>query len=60
MASPKPTAAPRCLGALSSAVIAIAFVGRAKELGDAFYLFALALLPPVFLLQPGWTERVDR
>jgi hypothetical protein len=38
------------LGALSSAVIAIAFVGQASELGDGFYLFALALLPPVFLL----------
>jgi hypothetical protein len=38
------------LGALSSAVIAIAFVGQANELGDAFYLFALLLLPPVFLL----------
>jgi hypothetical protein len=38
------------LGALSSAVIAIAFVGQADELGDAFYLFALLLLPPVFLL----------
>jgi hypothetical protein len=38
------------LGTLSSAVIAIAFVGQASELGDAFYLFALMLLPPVFLL----------
>jgi hypothetical protein len=38
------------LGALSSTVIAIAFVGQASELGDAFYLFALSLLPPVFLL----------
>jgi hypothetical protein len=38
------------LGTLSSAVIAIAFVGQANELGDAFYLFALLLLPPVFLL----------
>ena len=38
------------LGALSSTVIAIAFVGQASELGDSFYLFALALLPPVFLL----------
>jgi hypothetical protein len=38
------------LGALSSAVIAIAFVGQANELGSAFYLFALLLLPPVFLL----------
>jgi predicted small integral membrane protein len=38
------------LGTLSSATIAIAFVGQASELGDAFYLFALSLLPPVFLL----------
>jgi hypothetical protein len=38
------------LGALSSAVIAIAFVGQANQLGDSFYLFALTLLPPVFLL----------
>jgi hypothetical protein len=38
------------LGTLSSAVIAIAFVGQANQLGDAFYLFALTLLPTVFLL----------
>ena len=38
------------LGALSSAVIAVAFVGQANQLGDTFYLFALTLLPPVFLL----------
>jgi len=38
------------LGTLSSAVIAIAFVGQANQLGDSFYLFALTLLPPVFLL----------
>jgi hypothetical protein len=38
------------LGALSSTVIALALVGQASQLGDAFYLFALALLPPVFLL----------
>lgn len=38
------------LGALSSAVIAIAFTGQASELGDSFYLFALTLLPSVFLL----------
>ncbi len=38
------------LGTLSSAVIAIAFVGQASQLGDTFYLFALTLLPPVFLL----------
>ena len=39
------------LGTLSSAVIAIAFIGQASQLGDSFYLFALLLLlPPVFLL----------
>jgi hypothetical protein len=38
------------LGTLSSAVIAIAFVGQTSQLGDTFYLFALTLLPPVFLL----------
>jgi hypothetical protein len=38
------------LGTLSSAVIALAFVGQASQLGDSFYLFALTLLPPVFLL----------
>jgi hypothetical protein len=38
------------LGTLSSAVIAIAFIGQASELGDAFYLFALTLLPSVFVL----------
>jgi hypothetical protein len=38
------------LGTLSSAVIAIAFVGQANQLGDTFYLFSLTLLPPVFLL----------
>ena len=38
------------LGTLSSAVIAIAFIGQAQDLGDTFYLFALILLPSVFLL----------
>lgn len=38
------------LGTLSSAVIAIAFVGQANQLSDTLYLFALTLLPPVFLL----------
>jgi hypothetical protein len=38
------------LGTLSSAVIAIAFIGQASQLGDSFYLFALTLLPTVFLL----------
>jgi hypothetical protein len=38
------------LGTLSSAVIASAFVGQANRLGDGFHLFAVTLLPPVFLL----------
>ncbi len=38
------------LGTLSSAVIAIAFVGQASQFGDSFYLFALTLLPTVFLV----------
>jgi peptidoglycan/LPS O-acetylase OafA/YrhL len=38
------------LGTLSSAVIALAFVGQTSQLDDSFYLFALTLLPPVFLL----------
>jgi hypothetical protein len=37
------------LGTLSSATIAIAFIGQ-NDLGGAFYLFALTLLPTVFLL----------
>ena len=35
------------LGTLSSAVIALAFIGQAS---DSFYVFALTLLPSVFLL----------
>ena len=38
------------LGTLSSAVIAIAFIGQANQMGEAFYLFALTLLPSVFLV----------
>ena len=47
------------LGTLSSAVIAIAFVGQANQLGDAFYLFVLTLLPPVFLLGVFTYLRLD-
>jgi hypothetical protein len=38
------------LGTLSSATIAIAFIGQADDLGNTFSLFALTLLPTVFLL----------
>ena len=38
------------LGSLSSAVIALAFAREGTGLDDRFYLFALTLLVPVFLL----------
>jgi hypothetical protein len=39
------------LSTLSSAVIAIAVVGQANQLGDPFYLFALMVLPLRSLLE---------
>ena len=38
------------LGSLSSAVIALAFAREGTGLDDRFYLFALTLLVPVFVL----------
>jgi hypothetical protein len=38
------------LGTLSSAVVALALVGQVTKLGDAFLVFALAILPVVFFL----------
>jgi len=40
------------LGAVSSSLIALAFVGQASNMGDAFFLFALILLPSLIFL--GW------
>jgi hypothetical protein len=38
------------LGTLSSALIALAFVGQISRLGDAFHVFALILLPALLVL----------
>src|SRR5512132_3346275 len=38
------------LATVSSAVVALAFIGQADHLGQAFQLFALALLPALVLL----------
>jgi hypothetical protein len=38
------------LTTLSSAVVALALVGQVSKFGDAFLIFALAILPVVFLL----------
>jgi hypothetical protein len=37
-------------GTLPRAVIAIAFIGQANQLGDSYHLFVLTLLPTVFLV----------
>jgi hypothetical protein len=38
------------LGTVSSAVVALAFIGQVARVGQAFFLFALALLPALVLL----------
>ena len=38
------------LGALSSSIVALAFIGQMSKLGNAFFLFALVLLPPLIFL----------
>src|SRR5215218_6276397 len=38
------------LGTVSSALIALAFVGQISRLGTAFFAFALVLLPTLFFL----------
>ena len=40
------------LGAVSSSLIALAFIGQASDMGNAFHLFALILLPSLIFL--GW------
>ncbi|MBC7870649.1 MAG: hypothetical protein H7Y09_07395 [Chitinophagaceae bacterium] len=40
------------LGAVSSSLIALAFIGQASEMGSAFFLFALILLPSLMFM--GW------
>jgi hypothetical protein len=38
------------LGAVSSSVVALAFIGQMSEMGQAFFLFALILLPSLIFL----------
>jgi hypothetical protein len=38
------------LGAVSSGIVALAFIGQTSELGSAFFLFALILLPSLLFL----------
>ncbi|MEP7190876.1 MAG: hypothetical protein ABI901_16930 [Roseiflexaceae bacterium] len=38
------------LGAVSSSLVALAFIGQMSEMGQAFYLFALILLPSLIFL----------
>ena len=38
------------LGAVSSSIVALAFIGQMSELGQAFFLFALILLPSLIFL----------
>lgn len=39
-----------CLGSVSSAVVALAFVGQVSDMGEAFFLFGLVLFPSLFFL----------
>jgi hypothetical protein len=38
------------LGAVSSSILALAFIGQMSEMGNTFYLFALILLPSLLFL----------
>src|SRR5215213_5842603 len=38
------------LGAVSSSLVALAFIGQMSEMGQAFFLFALILLPSLIFL----------
>jgi hypothetical protein len=38
------------LSTVSSAVVALAFIGQVADVGQPFFLFALAVLPTLFLL----------
>jgi hypothetical protein len=46
------------IGAVSGALIAIAFTGQVSHMGTAFYVFSLVLLPSLFLMGLITFERV--
>ena len=46
------------LSSVSSAVVALAFIGQVSDAGDAFFLFALVLFPSLFFLGIVTFDRV--
>jgi hypothetical protein len=46
------------LTALSSTVVALAFIGQVSEMGESFYLFSAAILPPLLFIGVATFERV--
>ncbi|HEY1290166.1 MAG TPA: hypothetical protein VGF58_17700 [Burkholderiales bacterium] len=46
------------LSSVSSAVVALAFIGQVSDTGDAFFLFALVLFPTLFFLGIVTFDRV--
>src|SRR5688572_9912000 len=48
------------LGAVSSSVVALAFIGQMSEMGNAFFLFALILLPSLIFLGLATFLRVNQ
>src|SRR6266705_6537991 len=46
------------IGAVSGALIAIAFTGQVSRMGTAFFVFSLVLLPSLFLMGLSTFERV--
>ena len=46
------------IGAVSGALIAIAFTGQVSSMGTAFFVFSLVLLPSLFLMGLITFERV--
>jgi hypothetical protein len=48
------------LGAVSSSIVALAFIGQISEMGIAFFVFALILLPSIIFLGLVTFIRVDQ
>src|SRR5438477_7035113 len=46
------------VGAVSSSLIALTFVGQISQLGTAFYVFGLVVIPTLFLMGLITFERV--
>jgi hypothetical protein len=46
------------MGSVSSAVVALAFIGQVSDMGEAFFLFGLVLFPSLFFLGIVTFDRV--